>query len=543
MMLRDHLDAHRVGAMLASALGPDGLLQTQSRQGWVSMLCTSLGLVLSFLLTLALRPGQLDSKGSADKFATEPAGEVEEKTAPHVPCSPARIWAITALNVPYGFAVAALGLMVVPLEAERLWPESHSMALGLLAALAGIAQLVGPQAGYWSDTYRSALGRRRPMLLIGVAMTCTLTCALWFLSLQELRFAYTATFLLQQIALNIILSTQAGLVPDLVPASQQNLAGGCSAANILVGCVAASAYVHMAKEWDYHFTYIAISSLLALVCLVVCGAAQEASSLALPQPSPDEQHSDWLHALADHYTFDRSQYPDFFLLLVTKTLYCASVVVKGFLLFFVQDLFRSLPDARYEDMVGQMAVTAEVSAALTASALILWFSRAPVQSTAKESTSSQNILCLCSGAAWMAIMWFGPVIQGGLAHSQSASMDSQELASIWLPRMLVALGIWGVGQGVYLAGDQALAFELLPDRSQASRFLGFSSVCACIGTVVGGTMAAGLLAFFGAGDPDGYGFPGYAAIFTLASVLSAAISVIGSRINGGILSPATASIS
>jgi len=505
------------------------LLHDQSRQGMVSMLCTSLGLLLSASLALALRPGRQDSKNFA---ATVPTGEPEEIAARAAPCSPVQIWAITALNMPYGFAVAALGLMVVPLETERLWPESHSMALGCLAALAGMAQLVGPQAGYWSDTYRSSLGKRRPVLLISVAITCTLTFGLWFLSLQKLRVAYAATFLLQQIALNIILSTQAGLVPDLVPASQQDLAGGFSAANTLVGCVAASAYVHFAKAWDYHFIYVAISSLLAIVCLVVCFAAKEASSLAPRHLTQDEQHGGLLHGLADNYTFDRSKYPDFFLLLVTKTLYCASVVVKGFLLFFVQDLFRSLPDSKYEDMVGQMAVTAEVSAALMASALILWFSKTSAQSTAGEGpTSRLNLLCLCGGAAWMSILWFGPVIQGGWAHSQSGYLDSQTLASIWLPRMLVALGIWGVGQGVYLAGDQALAFALIPDRSQASRFLGFSSVCACIGSVVGGGMAAGLLAFFGAGDPNGYAFPGYAAIFMFASMLSAAITAIGSRIS------------
>ncbi|CAE8692012.1 unnamed protein product, partial [Polarella glacialis] len=80
--------------------------------------------------------------------------------------SPVRIWALTVLNLAYGFSLAAQGLVILPLEAERMWSDSQSMGLGILAATSGIAQLISPLAGHWSDTWCSRLGRRRPLLLI-----------------------------------------------------------------------------------------------------------------------------------------------------------------------------------------------------------------------------------------------------------------------------------------------------------------------------------------------------------------------------------------
>lgn len=509
----------------------------------VALACACLGFLAFVALAVALRPSQMKSEAAGLGLDED---EALSGDARPVTRSPFAIWTFTALNVPYGFALAAQGLMVAPLEAERLWPESHSAALGAMAALAGAAQLIGPQAGHWSDTYRSSLGRRRPLLLMSVALAVSLTFSLWCLSMLQLRLSYLVVFFLQQVVWNVIVSTQAGLVPDLVPDEQQDLAGGFSAANILVGAVAAFAYVHWTKMWDYHLIYGTMSVLLLFFCVPVCVTAQEKSSLQMvlsdssdgsegSGSSDEEGRSSWLRALKKHYTYDWFRYRDFSTLLVTKTLYCASVVVKTFLLFFVQDLFKSLPNSRYEDMVSEMAATAEVSAAFSALGLMLWLARTPspsklVAAPAPTVGARRSLVCLRGGASWMALMWLGPVVLGGLANAQSPTTDSKTLASIWLPRMLIGLGIWGVGQGVYLAGDQALAFVLLPDKSQASRYLGFSSLCTCIGSIIGGAVAAALLAIFGAGASSGYSFPGYAAIFIFASILSATISVVASGI-------------
>jgi len=196
----------------------------QETESQVALTCAFLGLLLSLGLFFAM-PSRPRKESPELQEDLSRGGHPEMEPTEKVPRSLPWIWAITSLNVPYGFAVAALGLMVMPLDAERLWPQSHSMALGLLAALGGSAQLSGPLAGHWSDTYRSSLGRRRPLLVISASLTCSFTFALWYLSVQKLRHIYAAVFFLQQLALNMLLSVQSGLVPDLVPESQMDLAG------------------------------------------------------------------------------------------------------------------------------------------------------------------------------------------------------------------------------------------------------------------------------------------------------------------------------
>jgi len=374
------------------------------------------------------------------------------------------------------------------------------------------------------------------MLMMAVALTCSLTFGLWVLSVQRQRLAFTAIFFLQQITLNVILSTQAGLVPDLIPAAQHDVAGGASAANILLGAVSACAYVQYAKTLDFHMTYAVIASLMTAFCILVCSTAQEKPCLEAQQSCLDAQPG-WTEAIAQRYSFDTTEYPDFFLLLVTKTLYCASVVVKAFLLFFVQDLFRALPNSRYEAMVSEMAAVAEVVAALSALGLLMWLgsgSALDAEETSMALKKQRSLFCLIGGALWMALLWLGPVVLGAGANSQRQEMPSEKLAETWLPRMLVGLGLWGIGQGVYLASDQASMFALLPDKEQASRLLGLSSVCSFLGSMFGGGIAAFLLSFFGASPGDsGYAFQGYAAIFIFASLLSMAMAVTASRIQIG----------
>mmetsp|Transcript_98010 Transcript_98010/g.174503 ORF Transcript_98010/g.174503 Transcript_98010/m.174503 type:complete len:541 (-) Transcript_98010:16-1638(-) len=498
----------------------------QRQEAVVALICSFLALLVFLILAVVYRPQGKEAEDTAGRRDLVPEGEdfIPRKSA-------LQIWAFSALNIPYGFTIAAVGLIVVPLEAERLWPESHSEALGILAVLAGMAQLVGPQAGHLSDTYRSSLGRRRPMLMMGVALNCSLTFGLWVLSVNSQRLAFALTFLLQQVAVTVVFSAQAGLVPDLIPAEQHDIAGGASAANILVGAVGACAYVRYAKALDYHMTYAVIASLTAFFCILVCGVAQEKSTIDTEIPNFSRSGPEAIFRL---YSFDTQEHQDFFWLLVTKTLYCSSMVVKAFLLFFVQDLFRNLPNSSYEGMVAEMAAVAEVVAAVSALGLMVWLSRKNKSGDKATMTSKKqrSLVSLSGGAFWMALLWLSPVLIGAGANSQRNQKPSEKLVELWLPPMLLGLGMWGIGQGIYLASDQATALALLPDKAEASRLLALGSVCSFLGSVIGGSLAAFLLSFFGAmgKDSSGYAFPGYAAIFIYASLLNLGIAMIAYRI-------------
>jgi len=498
-----------------------------------------------------------------------------------------RVCGCASLSLAYGFMLADQGLLVAPLEAERLFPDQASLGLGSMAVCCGLAQLVGPAAGKWSDSYRSRFGRRRPCIVMALVGIVCLTGGLRLCSRLRWRIAFMLMFLLQQVSWNVILTVQAGLVPDRVPVDQQSFAGGAMAAFTLTGALGALLIVHQLGGLGLQSHYFIATSLVVLCTVCVCVAANERSSLTNYTPRAGDagvRGGFWSQVFAS-YQVDLRRYPEFAKLLFSKTMYCSSVIVKGFLLFFLQDTFRLSDHKEAQALVGRVAIAAETTAALSAGLAMLVLdclserkSKATQDAAAKRTESTFGALCLpstatedglelpavarrlecaseegcpvtscatgrllarraaVSGAGWMGLLWFGPPLVGlGALHSHRAGvLDDAAITELWMPYMTMGTALWGIGQGVYLAGDQALSYALLPDPEEASRFLGLSSVCACIGAIAGGGLTGTFLWCFGAksgiadADSDhgpGYEYPGYAAMFMLASLFSFAASV------------------
>jgi len=298
--------------------------------------------------------------------------------------------------------------------------------------------------------------------------------------------------------------------------------------------------IQAVSTWDFHWLYAILACLSLVCCMVACIAANEDSSLERHRAKDSEPSS--LRRILSHYTFDWKKHHAFFLLLLTKAVYCGAMTVKGFLLFFCQDTFK-LPDSgETKVLVGKLSLFAEVSAAMTAvCAMFVLGAREEVtddsysavssdyEKSARRDPHSRSLWALILGSLWMGIFWYGPLFVG-LRVNQSYADNRPEAEQLWFPVMAAGTAIWGLGQGFYLAGDQALSYMLLPDKNEASRYLGFSSLCAFGGATIGGALCGTLLAVVGAGSTAGYKYPGYAAIFVVASFMSLTISVLGGRI-------------
>merc|ERR1719161_2566988 len=156
---------------------------------------------------------------------------------------------------------------------------------------------------------------------------------------MNLRYVWLVAFFAQQVVVNVLQTTQVGLVPDLVPEEKHGFAGGATAANTLAGALAACAIMQLLSGWEYHVMYGVMAALNAVCCALVCAIADEESSLGI---SPQERTPGrtWLGEIMGHYYLDIRRHTSFFIFLLTKTLYCATLVGKGFLLYFFQDPFR-----------------------------------------------------------------------------------------------------------------------------------------------------------------------------------------------------------
>lgn len=513
--------------------------------------CLAVGSVLTIAILVTLVPLSSRSAEVRDKqsiIATlktmEPGG------TPRPARSPVLTWAITLPSLAYGFALASQGIVMSPMEAERLWPQSASVALGGMATLMGLTQLIGPQAGHWSDMWRSRLGRRRPLILISVALVSISSLGLWILSRLWFSWTYLAVLVVQQLAWNILMSTQLGLVSDLVAPSQRGFAGGTSTVNLLVGALLGLMSVGALSASDYHANYGVMVGLVVLTGLIVCCVADEESSLHRPfdchRPDRGLGYLGFSIHEFSHSYLDTGRHSGFFMLMITKTLYSAGVVVKGFLLFFAQDTFRLQDQGAEGSLTAQLSVSAEAAAACAAVVVTVFLgsgsshllkSSSTSHTTEDHLTSLYSVWALVVGALWMSLLWLGPVfvglrVQEGFPHAGLPAVAA------WFPTMLSGTAIWGIGMGVYLVGDQALSLALLPDREHSGRCLGLISVCNCVGGVIGGSVVGVLLSGFGAGAERGakYNFFGYAAIFALASFFSLSIAVLGFKIRSSILS-------
>lgn len=550
------------GALAAAVMGdlpPPDLSAPEPADAVAVATAAALSGLCALVLAVVLRPAPAPAApglpGETTRLLDQQASpsSVASSHGPAEPLGKVRIWGLTAINLAYGFSLALQGMVVAPLDAERLWPGSSSLALGALVALCGLAQLVGPEAGHWSDTWRSPIGRRRPLVLITAALVSTFTLGLWLFSRLRMATLYIIVFFAQQVAWNVLSSTQLGLVPDLVPPSQRGFAGGASAANVLVGALAAFVVVITISTWDYHVHYGIMVALLVLSCGIVCVAANEESSMDRLEKS----EGPWMQKFLSHYWLDFRTHHQFAMLLVTKTLYCAATVVKGFLLYFTQDTFRLPGAAQEQELTARMAIMAEAAAAGAALCAMLVLddhsagegqampggeaSASPASKftafvPAHGGTASRSLVALGVGAAWMGLLWYGP-LGLGWKIKQEFPNGGRLAADAWGNFMIWGTSLWGLGQGLYLAGDQSLSFALVPNQDQAAQYLSLNSVCAFVGASIGGIFAGGLLEIFGSGAPDGqaYAFEGYAAIFIFASVLCLSIGAVAiqMRLNSG----------
>lgn len=98
-----------------------------------------------------------------------------------------QICGLNAFGYAYGVLISTYGLITLPMEAERMYPSNHALLLALFLGLAGVSQLSGPMAGYFSDRCTHRWGRRRPFLVYGGAVGVMCVLVQWYVHYLQLR--------------------------------------------------------------------------------------------------------------------------------------------------------------------------------------------------------------------------------------------------------------------------------------------------------------------------------------------------------------------
>ncbi len=174
----------------------------------------------------------LDSRNASDSLEREAAAPVaaaiiEEERGP---LTLRRQLSLSALWLGINAISSALLPIVLPIQIllfvspGTVGDAQQAEYLGTISALGAIVALVVPPlVGALSDRTTLRFGRRRPYILVGVAISLV---GAWALARANDLNTLTVTFLILQLGFNFTVGAYEGLLPDLTPEHQRGAASG-----------------------------------------------------------------------------------------------------------------------------------------------------------------------------------------------------------------------------------------------------------------------------------------------------------------------------
>jgi len=380
------------------------------------------------------------------------------------------LMAINSFAFAYSLVVCTLGVIVLPSEAVHLFREKHAMMLGVMLGCTGITQLISPAIGYLSDRSTSRHGRRRPLMVLGAIISCFGNLLMLSARELQLRYGLIAALTVAIAGMNTSYACFTALLPDLIPVAHIGRASGTMATMSMLGALTGFALFGFWLGTVHAYLVYCIA--VSVTVLVTCFVAREKAHLEPKQHSCAE--------LLSSYSIDVIAHPDFFWVFVTRTFYYMGISLQAFVLFMLRDV-QQVDDPTFCTsllaMIGQLAAAV---VAIPSGHLSDLYGRKPLVWTA---------------CAFMAIVYLGFACTPDL-------------------RTVLLLGVaYGIGNGVFLSVDYALACDTLPSFENAAQGLGVWGVSAFLGSTTGPLIAAPLLAYFGwTTSPDHYSSGGYVAV-------------------------------
>ena len=393
-----------------------------------------------------------------------------------------------------GFAVAWLGVWLAQLTVIQLLLPAQVAGIGAergfvdtivrfgwVSAVAGIAALIAfPVVGALSDATVSRFGRRRPWIAVGTALFAG---GLLLLGGQSTALGIALAWSVALAGFAAVSSALTALIADQVPVEQRGVVSAFvsvpQAAGTIIGLVLVEALA-LSQFGSYALTAVV---LVALVLPLL---------LRIPDPPvPVSTAHLRLARITASLWIDPRTHPDFAWTLAGRLLVnLGNALGTSLLLYWLAD---GLGDPHAEnDLIPLVLVylVALVVASLIAGRV--------------SDRSGRRRVFVAAAAALQAV--------AGLLLAIVPAYGST----------LVGAALLGAGYGVFLAVDQALATQVLPDPADRGKDLGIMNVALAVPQAFGPIVGAALIAATG----------GFAALFIGAGVLSALGALSVSRVRG-----------
>jgi MFS family permease len=372
---------------------------------------------------------------------------------------------------------------LIPNVIARLEPEDKVAILGLAGAVAAVAAVITqPLWGVLSDRTRSRLGRRVPWILGGIVGLTLVFLGLATVGSVVLIVVFAA---LISIFYSMISGPISAIVPDRAPVSRRGLFSALGSLGIfvggLIGVIVASQFV----------STIPVGLVVFAVILFV-GAIPFALTLRerrgeREEPAAPTERVAWATTLRG-FVVDPRKHPDFFWAFVARL-----VLIVGYWSIVSFQLYI------LDDYIGLGLDKANQLFPLTTAVLALGIILALVPSGLLSDRVGRRKPFVIVASLVVAVSAVVPIV------------------SPTVPGALVSVAIGGVGFGIYLAVDQALMTQVLPNAADAGKDLGVPTIAQAGGQIVAPLVASVVIGL--AGYPMLYGFAAVMAALAALAVL------------------------
>ncbi|WP_430779812.1 MFS transporter [Actinoplanes sp. G11-F43] len=400
---------------------------------------------------------------------------------PDVPNAPTRLIAAMALAM-FGAYLTILTPVIVTMSIRvaQIAPDGKAAALGTVLSVGAVLALLGnPFFGAMSDRTTSRFGRRRPWLIGGILLGLA---GLLIVATGGTIAILTLGWAVAQLGVNATLATLTALLPDQIPAQQRGKVSGIlglmTSAAILAGTALAAVLAGNTLLMFLVPALIGVATVLVLVVVVKDRPAEKGHFAPY-------RFKEFLNT----FYVNPRRHPDFSWNILSRFLIwmglCTVTTYQAYLLI---------------DRFGY--TTDNVANGILIATLV--------------STAGLVVGSSAGGALSDRLARRKPFVLGA-GFVVAAALVVISLAASF-PVFLAASLLFGLGQGVYLAVDLALATDVLPDPDDAAKDMGVLNIANALPQSLVPILAAPILAI-GSSDNSNY---------SLLFLCGAVVSVIGS---------------
>jgi MFS family permease len=373
--------------------------------------------------------------------------------------------------------LVTLALKVNALVGTEQAPNSLSLVAGVGALLAMVGN---PFFGKLSDRTSSRLGMRRPWILGGLLGG---SLGVLVVALAPNVPVVLLGWCIAQLFFNALLAALVAVLPDQVPPAQRGSVAGLLGVGVPVASVAGTFLVRLFTG-NQLAMFLAPCAIGGVFILLFAATLDDRRLTAADKPP-------WsLRELAGTFAVDPRRSPDFAWAFASRFLF---VLAYAFLVTYQTYYLLDEIGTAEDDIPRQVFLGTLVQSTVVVVASLLG-------GRLSDRTGRRKVFVLTASAGY------------------GVAMFALALASSF-PGFLVGMALGGLGFGVYVAVDLALAADVLPDTDSAAKDLGVFNIAGALPFSVAPALAPAVLAVAGGSYGVLYAVAGLSALLGAAAIL------------------------